>query len=263
MKSLAHACIVGVAMALALLPAAQAQTWVPVGTAEGGVAVYFNDTNEVPSNVSYLRVQYANSTTNVNGASISMLEPFKTIFGDLGQYGFDAIAVAPTNTKPISTLPKLYAYDWDGATPVQGPSVLWAMNVYSNLTQGPKDPGAYVQNSTLRGNSATVLNFTLTPLGGGSWQAFVDVVLDSDGFIHWYTPGSPDTPFLPNAYPFNGKFRVTGTLTYNKNQDTTPGMDFYAGTVNLYAQAIPDAPAITLFMAGLVPAATLLRRRKV
>ncbi len=261
MRSLTLACIVGAAMALALSPAAQAQTWVPVGTAEGGVAVYFNNTSEVPANVSYLRVQWANSTTNVNGASISMFEPFKTIFGDLGQYGFDAIAVAPTNTNPSP--PVLYAYDWNGSTPVQGPPVLWAMNVYSNWTQGPKDPSAYVLNSTLRGNSATILNFTLTPLGGGSYQAYVDVVLDSDGFIHWYNPLIPDTPFLPNAYPFNGKFRVTGTLTYDKNQDTTPGMDFYAGTVNLYAMAIPDAPAITLFVAGLLPAVTLLRRRKV
>lgn len=82
--------------------AVQAQTWVPTGTATGGVAVYYNDTNEDPTNVSYLRVQYANSTTNVNGASISMLEPFTTIFGDLGQYGFDAILVA--STKWISTL---------------------------------------------------------------------------------------------------------------------------------------------------------------
>ncbi|GIV19375.1 MAG: hypothetical protein KatS3mg023_1126 [Armatimonadota bacterium] len=265
MRSLTRACVVGAAMALALLPAAQAQTWVPVGTAEGGVAVYFNDTtNENPNNVSYLRVQWANSTTNVNGASISMVEPFKSsIFGDLGQYGFDAIAVAPTNTKPISTLPKLYAYDWNGTTPVQGPPVLWAMNVYSDWYNGPKNPSAIVLNSTLRGNSATILNFTLTPLGGGSFQAYVDVVLDSDGFIHWYNPLIPDTPFLPNAYPFNGKFRVTGTLIYDKNQDTTPGMDFYAGTVNLYAQAIPDASTVTLFMAGLLPAATLLRRRKV
>lgn len=237
--------------------AVQAQTWVPTGTATGGVAVYYNDTNEVPTNVSYLRVQYANSTTNVNGASISMLEPFKTIFGDLGQYGFDAILVASTNTNPSP--PVLYAYDWNGTTPVPGSPVLWAMNVYSNWTQGPRDPSAIVQNSTLRGNSGSVLSYTVTPLGGGSYQAFVDVVLDSDGFIHWYNPLLPSSPF---PYPFTGKFRVTGTLTYDKSQDTTPGMDFYAGTVNLYAQAIPDGSTLLLFATGITPVAYALRRRK-
>lgn len=45
-----------VAVLLMIVPAL-AQTWVPVGTAEGGIAVYFNDTiNEVPTNVSYIRV---------------------------------------------------------------------------------------------------------------------------------------------------------------------------------------------------------------
>jgi len=253
--------LAGAAVMLTLSAVANAQVWVPVGTATGGVAVYFNDTtNEVPTNVSYLRVQWANSTTNVNGASISMIEPFKSIFGDLGQYGFDAIFVAPTNTNPSP--PVLHAYDWNGSTPVQGPSVLWAMNVYSDWFQGPKNPAATVLNSTLRGNSATVLTYTLTPLGGGSFKADIDVVLHSDGFIHWYNPAFSDTPFLPNAYPFNGKFRVTGTLVYYKNNDTTPGMDFYEGTVNLYAQAIPDASTVTLFASGLLPMAVLLRRRR-
>ncbi|MCL6475734.1 MAG: hypothetical protein K6U75_11865 [Firmicutes bacterium] len=260
MRRLMNHLLAGAAAMLTLSAVANAQVWVPVGTATGGVAVYFNDTNEVPANVSYLRVQWANSITNVNGASISMSEPFKTIFGDLGQYGFDAIFVAPTNANP--TPPVLYAYDWNGSSPVQGPQVLWAMNVYSDWTHGPKNPAAIVLNSTLRGNSATVLNYTLTPLGGGSFQADIDVVLHSDGFIHWYNPAFPDTPFLPNAYPFNGKFRVTGTLVYDKNSDSTPGMDFYQGTVHLYAQAIPDASTVTLFASGLLPMAALLRRRK-
>jgi len=260
MHRLINQLLAGAAVMLTLSAVANAQVWVPVGTATGGVAVYFNDTNEVPTNVSYLRVQWANSTTNVNGASISMIQPFKSIFGDLGQYGFDAIFVAPTNTN-LST-PVLYAYDWNGSTAVQGPPVLWAMNVYSDSSQGPTNPAATVLNSTLRGNSATVLNYTLTPLGGGSFKADIDVVLHSDGFIHWFTLGYPDTPFLPNLYPFNGKFRVTGSLVYDKNSDTTPGMDFYGGTVNLYAQAIPDASTVTLFASGLLPMAVLLRRRR-
>jgi len=107
-----------VAVLLMAVPAL-AQTWVPVGTAEGGIAVYFNDTNEVPTNVSYIRVQYANSTTNVNGASISMLEPFKTIFGDLGQYGFDGIALAPTNTNPHA-LQRGAVADWNVASSSEG-----------------------------------------------------------------------------------------------------------------------------------------------
>ena len=259
MRRLINQLLAGAAVMLTLSAVANAQVWVPVGTATGGVAVYFNDATEMPANVSYLRVQWANSTTNVNGASISMFEPFKTIFGDSGQYGFDAIFVAPTNN---ASTPVLNAYDWNGFTPVQGPKVLWAMNVYSDGDQGPQNPAATVLNSTLRGNSATVLNYTLTPLGGGSFKADIDVVLHSDGFIHWYNPAIPDTPFLPNAYPFNGKFRVTGTLVYDKNSDTTPGMDFYGGTVNLYAQAIPDASTVTLFASGLLPMAVLLRRRR-
>lgn len=244
------------AVLLMALPAL-AQTWVPVGTAEGGIAVYFNDTNEVPTNVSYLRVQYANSITNVNGAHISMLEPFKTIFGDQGQFGVDGIAVAPTNTNPNP--PVLYAYDWDGSTPVQDGAVLWAMNVYSDWYNGPTNPSAYVLNSTLRGTSGTPLIFTLTPLGGGDFKADIAFTFDSDGLIHWYTPSYPDTPF---PYPFTGKFLVTGTLYYYKSQDTTTGMDFYGGTMNLYAQAIPDASTVTLFTVGLLPLGAWLRSRK-
>lgn len=258
MKSLVYVWITALLVTLTMLPAVHAQTWVPVGTATGGVAVYFNDTTEIPANVSYLRVQYANSTTNVNGAHISMLEPFKTIFGDLGQYGFDLIAVASTNTNP--TPPVLYAYDWNGSTPVQNGTVLWATNVYSDWYNGPTNPSAYVLNSTLRGTSGTPVSFTLTPLGGGSFQADFAAILNSDGLIHWYNPAYPD---MPIPYPFTGKFLVTGTLIYDKNLDTTPGMDFYAGTMNLYAQAIPDTATLTLFGTGLLPLAALLRRRRV
>ncbi|MGQ9737032.1 MAG: hypothetical protein ACUVRT_03825 [Armatimonadota bacterium] len=248
--------ILAAAVLLITVPAL-AQTWVPVGTAVGGIAVYYNDTNEVPTNVSYLRVQYANSVTNVNGAHISMFEPFKTIFGDLGQYGFDGIAIAPTNTNPNP--PILHAYDWNGSVPVQDGAVLWAMNVYSDWYNGPTNPSAYVRNSTLRGTSGTLLNFTRTPLGGGNFRADVDATLDSDGLIHWYNPSSTDSPF---PYPFTGKFRVAGTLFYYKNQDITSGMDFYGGTMNLYAQAIPDASTVTLFTVGLLPLGVWLRNRK-
>lgn len=142
--------VIAVVAVFVLMPMAVAQTyWVPVGTATGGVAVYFNNATEIPANVSYLRVQYENSITDVNGAWIQMNEPFKSIFGDLGQYGFDLIAVAPTNANPSS--PVLYAYDWSGTTPVPVGPVMWATNVYSNWTQGPKDPTAIVLNSSLRG----------------------------------------------------------------------------------------------------------------
>ncbi len=257
MKRRALLCTMLAAAVFLVVPAV-AQTWVPVGTATGGVAVYFNDTNEVPANVSYLRVQYANSTTNVNGGWISMFEPFKTIFGDLGQYGIDAIYVAPTNTN--LNPPVLYAYDWSGSTPIQDGQVLWAMNVYSDWTQGPKNPSAYVLNSTLRGTSGSVLNFTLTPLGGGDYKADLDVILNSDGFIHWYHPPHGTSPF---PYPFSGRFRAAGTLYYYRQQDNTPGMDFYQGSVNLYAEAIPDASTLSLFAIGLVPLAARLRFRKV
>lgn len=259
MKRLAFAWIAGMAMTLIALATVQAQTWVPVGTAEGGVAVYFNDTSEVPTNVSYLRVQYANSITNVNGAHINMFEPFKTIFGDLGQYGFDLIAVAPTNTKPNP--PVLYAYDWNGSTPVQNGAALWAMNVYSDWYNGPTNPSAIVLNSTLRGTSGTPLLYNLTALGGGSFQADFAAVLESDGLIHWYHPGHGTSP-LP--YPFTGRFLVKGTLVYTKSFDTSVdplGMDFYAGRMNLYAEAIPDAATVTLFGTGLLPLVALLRRR--
>lgn len=258
MKSLTCAWITALLVTLIMSPVVRAQTWVPVGTAYGGVAVYFNDTNEVPDNVSYLRVQYANSTTNVNGALISLSAPFNSVFNDQGQYGFDVIAVAPSNTNPNP--PVLYAYDWNGSIPVQGPQVLWAMNDYKPNFGGPTNPGNIVYNSPLRGSTGTPVYFTLISLGGGSFQANFAAILDSDGFVHWYNPALPDTPI---PYPFTGKFRVTGSLIYDKSQDTTPGMDFYAGTMYLYAQAIPDAATLTLFGTGLLPLAVLLRRRSV
>lgn len=87
-------------------------------------------------------------------------------------------------------------------------------------------------------------------------------MLNSDGFIHWYLPENGTTRM---PYPFTGRFLVTGELTYTKSFDTSIdplGMDFYAGTMNLYAEAIPDAATVTLFGTGLLPLVALLRRRK-
>jgi hypothetical protein len=245
---------------------AHAAIWMPVGTATGGMAVYYNSTVENPLNQAYLKAQINNSTTQTNGAAFAFDPALAgpALFNDLGQYGFDLVVTAPTSNGNVPT-PVLNAYD-NTNNSLSGRSlagqVMWAINDYKDGGGGPGNSNNDIINSLIRGNSGTVLlGPTVTPINGG-WQVSFTANLVSDGRFHWYNPAFTDN--LMSAYPQNGQwwsgnFRASGTLTYLVANDTTAGMDFYSGPVTLEAEVVPE-PA-TICMLGL-GALSLMRKKK-
>jgi len=254
---------------------ARADTWIPFGTSTGGVAVYYNPgAQELPQNVSYYRAQFNNSTTSLNGAGFTFANApvdFGSVFGNSNQFGLDLIKAAPTNT---GTVPTLTAYDNTNNTIAgrsSAGSVAWAINNYFDTTQappsGPGNPNQSVVNSVIRGNGVNFTIGSVTPIQGG-FQTTFSGTLTSDDIVHWYNPAFVEGAI--SSYDFNGMrldgtFRFSGTLTYLTGTDTTPGMDFYAGSVNIEAELVPLPPAAWAGVGGLgiVGFAGAIRRRRI
>ncbi len=245
--------------------------WMPVGTSSGGVAVYYNTLAqgplaENPYNQAYLRAQFNNSMSLINGAAFAFdpLLGSPALFNDLGQFGFDLVVQAPTSNGNVPT-PTLYAYD-NGDNSISGRvlagPVAWAINDYKANSggSGPANPLAVVINSLLRGGSGTCSIDNVVPIVGG-YQVTFSATLISDGIYHWYNPLFIDGPM--SAYPgpggeyWSGNFRAGGTLTYLVANDSTAGMDFYAGNILIEAEVVPEpATMVLLGLGGL-----FLRRR--
>jgi hypothetical protein len=247
----------------------------PLGTASGGVAVYYRSSVEDPSNISYLRAQFSPTNTNGGAFAFDSTNPvlgtpytFSDVFGDVGQYGFDMIVpIDLTNSPPIPLLTPYDNVDGSLANRAAGTpgSIEWAINDYNQNPSipgyGPQTPGNEVINSVLRGPSGT-LNSTLTAIPGG-YQIDFSGELISDGFIHWSNPSTADTPL--SALGGEVHLLFNGTLTYLTATDTTPGMDWYAGNVNLSLQYTPAPEPSTLALAGcgaLGLAAVVRRKRR-
>ncbi len=254
--------IFAVTLGVALVAGA-AHAGTPIGDISGGIAVYYNSaTPEVQSNTSYYRAQYNNSTTALNGAKFTFTNPTAAgIFGDVGQFGFDLIVPAPTNT---GAPPTLNAWDFLAPGVSNAGPVQWAINHYGNtggaVASGVTDPNNIAINSVLRGTVGSLNFANLTNLSLGVWKVDMSGTLISDGLIHWYTPSTPDTAL--SSWGYTNTFNFSGQLTYKYSDDHTPGMDFYAGTVTLEANPIPE-PAFfqmgaLIGMSGL----GLLRLRK-
>lgn len=256
--------------ALALVSAASLggePTMFKLGTGTGGVAVYYNDTAENPLNVSYFRAQYANSMTDVNGAQFSFstveIDPNypgispATIFGTHDNFGFDLIVEWETNT---GVVPELHGVDrtppptYD-LNPTDMGEMLWGLSDYKS--GGPTNPSAIIVNTLFRGLAGTVLDYELQAITGG-WQMSLAGTLRSDNLAHWYTEGTPDTAW-DAAYGIADWLYFESTLTYLVANDTTPGMDFYAGTIDLYV--VPEPATVTLLMLGGVLVASRRKRR--
>ena len=269
MKKLITICAI-VAIVFAVNNMAQASTWQTVGTSTGGIAVYYNTiaqgtAAENPQNQAYYKAQLNSSTTQTNGAAFAFESGLASpaVFNDLGQYGFDFVLQAVTNSGAVPT-PVLNAYDnLDNslANRVLAGPVMWAINDYKDGGNGPSNPANGIVNSFIRGSGGSLLLGDITPISGG-WQVSFTADLVSDGRFHWYNPAFNDN--LMSAYAnggqwWSGNFRAIGVLTYITSNDTTPGMDFYSGPITLEAEVVPEPATIGLLGLG---ALTLIRRRR-
>lgn len=254
---------------------AQAAVYIPFGTSSGSLAVHYNAGGpETPTNQHYVRAQ--NSPTNTNGATFNFdnsfdLDPgagvvtMASIFQSVpNSFGLDLVLPAPTSLG--GAIPALTAYDRTNSGPVAAGNVAWGLSVYFQTGVGPALSDSIVQNTLLRSNNADPATLTFSnvqPIAGG-FTVDVSGFLNSDGTIYWYTPSTPNS--LMSAF-FNdgqgnfasGRIKFDGTLTYLTAQDTTPGIDYYGGTINYQLELIPTPGAAALLGVGALAG---LRRRR-
>jgi len=229
-------------------------TAVPLGTANGGVSVYYNNNagGENPANQAYLRAQFSYGNTNgavfnfdntplpgTNGA-LSWYGVFQSV---PNQFGVDVVLQAPTWDGTVAT-PVLDAFDnvnGSIAGRANAGPVTWAISGYTGSTDGPGNPANSIINSVLRGGTGNNDGVTLTmgPVmqSGNLFTVAVSGELLSDNLVHWYNPSTPNSPVA--NLQLTGKLFFSGTLTYDSTGDTgTDLRDFYAGTVAVSAEVI-------------------------
>ena len=233
-----------------------AVTTVPLGKANGVVGIYYNDNGggEVPANQAYIRAQF--SDTNSNGAVFNFdttplpgtggAISFATLFQAVpNQFGLDLVLKSATSDGSV-TIPTLTAYDnGNNSLPGRIPAgtVTWAISGYTGSTDGPGDPGNGIINSLFRGgtganfgNDGVTLTVSNVTQMGTVFTADVAGELQTDGKIHWYTVGTPDS--LLTSFELTGRFFFSGSLSYDSASDPYPLIDFYSGLVNLDAEVI-------------------------
>ncbi len=216
--------------------------------------MHYNDNGggENPANQAYLRAQFSETNTNggvlnfdstplPGGGGLSWYLLFQAV---PDQFGFDMVLETPTadgsNPPPVVT-----AYDnTDNSLPGAAPAgpVTWAISGYTGATNGPADPANGIINSLIRGGSGapsydgvTITSQTLS-VSGTVFTMDIAGELDSDGAIYWYTIGQPDGQM--STFGLTGKIYFSGTFTYDSATDTTPLIDFYAGTMQFDAEVI-------------------------
>jgi len=244
---------------------------ITLGTATGGIAVYYNiGGSENPGNVAYTRSQFSSTITNgghffFDETLLDGFNSFESIFSGQApdsQFGLDAVQVALTSDGSVVT-PTLQAFDNTngtvaGATPAE--IIDFAISDYKGgSVTGPGDSAAGVTNSLIRGGdgdgSAIELGLNFLSEQNGIFTVEIDGVLHTDGLIHWYNPAFPLAPFADEVF-----FR--GILNYNSNgDDGTDRIDFYAGAIELYIKT-PEPASIALFGLGLLGLGVARRRRK-
>jgi len=187
------------------------------------------------------------------------------------QFGFDLLAVAPTYSSAGGvTLPDFDFADMD--YPAPGPTytdafpenpMAWAINDYKGGSADGPGQGGVPVNSLLRGTSMTITTLNVTPPSGGetAWTLNVAGVLVSDGEIHWYNPALGSTDLT--SWMLGDTLYYSGTLTYDPSgDDGSDQMDFYAGTIDVYAEVIPEPVTLAGLGLGVGSLATYLRRRR-
>jgi hypothetical protein len=243
------------ALLLALSARPAAAVTVPLGVANGGVGIYYNNNGngENPANQAYAHAQFSLSNTNGSEFNFDTADLPGTggtswfdIFQSVpNQFGLDVILTAPTNDNTV-TIPSLHAYDNTNGSIAgrtdAGP-VTWAISHYTGPTNGPSNPANQILNSVFRGgtgnNNGIIFSMGPVQQSGTLFTVTVTGELDTDGFVHWYTPSTPDSPVA--NLQLTGKFFFAGTLTYDSQgpgETSSNLIDFYAGSLAIEAEVI-------------------------
>jgi hypothetical protein len=241
--------------ASSLMLAASSQA-ASLGTATGDLVVHYSGTSETPANVTY--VDSSNLVFNYNPGLVD--SPNAPGYGSdnyfqnhADQFEFDIVM----NVVPGSAGPVVALNHNTGTT--------------SNVDWAITDPG---WNSHLRGgdgdgSSILLTQNTVTPVGpivaghpaGFHWD--LSGYLTSDGQVHWAGSPTTDLSIFDNANsPLNGfgvddRIYFQGSFDYLTAADTTPGEDFYNGTIQFSTTpfaAVPvpaAAPVGAVLLAGL------------
>jgi len=242
--------------------------YIPLGYAEGTVAVYYNDNEERPSNQAYLRGQF--SPSNPNGAYFQFSDQYpstkpydwNSIFSGQpvgqSQFGFAFILKAPTASIPV---PTLTAYDWNGSIRLEAGPVDWTIGDYKAGSGGASNSDNKDFNSLFRGGDGTgssiIATYTLTPSNDGKFRMDIEGALLTDGFIHWYNPSTPHTDLT--KWGLSDYLYFAGSFTYDKSADTTPGIDYYNGKATFYV-ATPETASSFCLLSGAILFLGLVRR---
>jgi hypothetical protein len=256
-----------------------------LGSTNGGIAVVYNCSAqgtacENPGNVSYYRS--VNSETNPNGAYFEFSSAPLAAFGGASfrdvfsgqpagasQFGLDVVVPglgAGTGTPAVPLTPLVAADNVGGANPpALGGVIDWAINDYKFGAGGATNPANTVFNSLFRGGDgdgdSVELSFSNLVQNGSVFTIDIAGTMTSDNILHWFNPATIDGNFAGAAPLYaTGRFLFSGTLSYDTQTDTTPGVDYYMGSIDVFME-VPEPASALVLGAALLGLATTRRRR--